>query len=198
MLKIGLTGGIGSGKSTIAELFSELGVVVIDADQISHQLTRSGSDSFKAIRQLLGDEFINAEGELDRKKIARHIFSDPEKKAALENILHPEIRQRMLQEIEQADHNAYIILSIPLLLETDFTDLVDRILVVDADDEIRIQRTRRRDDRTEQQIRAIMRQQVDRGRRLQCADDVINNNGDLVDLRNAVDQLHQQYLSMAG
>lgn len=104
----------------------------------------------------------------------------------------------MLQEIEQADHNAYIILSIPLLLETDFTDLVDRILVVDADDEIRIQRTRRRDDRTEQQIRAIMRQQVDRGRRLQCADDVINNNGDLVDLRNAVDQLHQQYLSMAG
>lgn len=80
MLKIGLTGGIGSGKSTIAELFSELGVVVIDADQISHQLTRSGSDSFKAIRQLLGDEFINAEGELDRKKIARHIFPDPEKK----------------------------------------------------------------------------------------------------------------------
>lgn len=195
MLKIGLTGGIGSGKSTVAELFSELGVSVIDADQISHQLTRSGSESFKAIRQLLGDEFINAEGELDRKKIARHIFSDPEKKAALENILHPRIRQRMLQEIEQADHNAYIILSIPLLLETNFTDLVDRILVVDADDEIRIQRTRQRDDRSEQQIRAIMRQQVERDRRLQCADDVIYNNGNLEDLRNTVDRLHQQYLA---
>ncbi|MDA3869157.1 MAG: dephospho-CoA kinase [Gammaproteobacteria bacterium] len=197
MLKIGLTGGIGSGKSTVAELFSELGVTVIDADQISHQLTRSGSDSFRAIRQLLGDEFINAEGELDRKKIARHIFSNPDKKAALENMLHPRIRQRMLQEVERAKHDAYIILSIPLLLETGFTDLIDRILVVDADDEIRIQRTRQRDDRSEQQIRAIMRQQVERDRRLQCADDVIYNNGSLEDLRNAVDRLHQQYLAMA-
>lgn len=198
MLKIGLTGGIGSGKSTVAELFSDLGVTVIDADQISHQLTRSGSDSFKAIRQLLGDGYINAEGELDRKKSARYIFSDLEKKTALENILHPEIRQRMLQEVEQAEHDAYIILSIPLLLETDFTDLVDRILVVDADEAIRIQRTRQRDDRSEQEIRAIMRQQVDRDRRLQCADDVIYNNGDLEDLRNAVERLHQQYLAMAG
>lgn len=197
MLKIGLTGGIGSGKSTVAELFSDLGVIVIDADQISHQLTRSGSDSFKAIRQLLGDEFIDAKGELDRKKIALYIFSYPEKKAALENILHPRIKQRMLQEIEQAEQGAYIILSIPLLLETDFADLVDRILVVDADDEIRIQRTRQRDDRSEQQIRAIMRQQINRDRRLQCADDIIYNNGDFEDLRSAVGRLHQQYLTMA-
>ncbi|MDT8451480.1 MAG: dephospho-CoA kinase [Gammaproteobacteria bacterium] len=197
MLKIGLTGGIGSGKSTVAELFSQLGVTVIDADQISHQLTRPGTDSFKDIRQLLGDEFINAEGELDRKKIARLIFSDPEKKAVLENILHPRIKQKMLQETEQAEHDAYIILSIPLLLETNFTDLVDRILVVDADDEVRIQRTRQRDDRSEQEIRAIMHQQVDRDRRLQCADDIIYNNGNLEDMRNIVDRLHQQYMSMA-
>ena len=196
MLKIGLTGGIGSGKSTVAEIFSDLGITIIDADIIAHQLTQPGSDSFKEIKQLLGKEYITDSGELDRKKIAQTIFSNPSKKMALEKILHPRIKQRMLQEIEQAQPSHYIILVIPLLLESDFTDLVDRIIVVDTDDEIRIKRTQQRDSRTEEQIREIMSKQIDRDHRLQQADNILNNNGNLEDLNDAVNRLHRQYMTM--
>lgn len=196
MLKIGLTGGIGSGKSTVAEMFSNLGITVIDADIIAHQLTKSETDSFKAIKQLLGEEFITKDGELDRKKIAQTIFSNPSKKIALEKILHPRIKQRMLQEIEQTKSSHYIILAIPLLLESDFTDLVDRIIVIDADDDLRIKRTQQRDDRTEEQIKNIMSNQHDREHRLQQADDILNNNGDLKDLSDAVVRLHRKYMTM--
>ena len=196
MLKIGLTGGIGSGKSTVAEMFSNLGITVIDADVIAHQLTQSGSDSFKEIKQLFGEEFISNNGELDRKKIAQTIFTNPSIKLALEKILHPRIKQHMLQEIEQAQACHYIILAIPLLLESDFTDLVDRIIVIDADDDLRIKRTQQRDSRTEKQIKDIMSHQVDRDHRLQRADDILNNNGNLDDLSDAVTRLHQQYKAM--
>lgn len=196
MLKIGLTGGIGSGKSTVTEIFSSLGITVIDADRIAHQLTQSGSDSCNDIKQLLGEEYIDAQGNLDRKKIAQTIFSDPEKKAALEKILHPRIKQQMQQAVSQAKHSPYIILAVPLLLESQFTDLVDRILVIDADDEIRIRRTQQRDNSTEAQIRRIMNQQIDRHRRLQQADDILHNNGSVADLRHAVSRLHEKYLAM--
>jgi len=196
MLKIGLTGGIGSGKSTVTEIFSSLGITVIDADRIAHQLTQPGSDSFNEIRQLFGKDFIKSDGELDRKKIAQTIFSEPSKKIALEEILHPRIKQRMLQEVVQVKSNRYIILAIPLLLESRFTDLVDRIIVVDADDDIRIRRTQQRDNSTEEQIRRIMSQQVDRDQRLQQADDILENNGSVTDLRNAVIRLHHKYLAM--
>jgi dephospho-CoA kinase len=196
MLKIGLTGGIGSGKSTVTEIFSSLGITVIDADRIAHQLTQSGSDSCNDIKQLLGEEYIDAQGNLDRKKIAQTIFSDPEKKAALEKILHPRIKQQMQQAVSQAKHSPYIILAVPLLLESQFTDLVDRILVIDADDEIRIRRTQQRDNSTEAQIRRIMNQQIDRHRRLQQADDILHNNGSVEDLRHAVSRLHEKYLTM--
>lgn len=196
MLKIGLTGGIGSGKSTVAEFFSNLGITVIDADIIAHQLTQSGSDGFKEIKQLLGEEFITKDGKLDRKKIAQTIFSNPSKKMALEKILHPKIKQRMLREIEQAKSSHYIILAIPLLFESDFTDLVDRIIVIDADDDLRIKRTQLRDDRTEEQIKDIMSHQLDREHRLQQADDILNNNGDLKDLSDAVTRLHRKYMTI--
>ncbi|MDH5611632.1 MAG: dephospho-CoA kinase [Gammaproteobacteria bacterium] len=198
MLKVGLTGGIGSGKSTVSEIFSNLGITIIDADRIAHQLMQSGSDSFNDIRQLLGDEFININGELDRKKIAQTIFSNPQKKIALEKILHPRIKQYLLQEVERFNSKSYIILEIPLLLESQFTDLVDRIIVVDADDDIRIQRTKQRDNRTEEQIRCIMNHQIDRDHRLQQADDILNNNGNIEDLRKAVTLLHHKYLAMAA
>lgn len=198
MLKIGLTGGIGSGKSTVAKIFSNLGISVIDADIIAHQLTQSGTDSFKAIKQLLGEEFINNNGELDRKKIAQTIFSNPSKKITLEKILHPRIKQRMLKEIEQAKSSHYIILAIPLLLESDFTDLVDRIIVIDADDDLRIKRTQQRDDRTKEQIKDIMSHQLDREQRLQQADDILNNNGDLKNLSDAVTRLHRKYMTMSS
>ncbi|MFC1589063.1 dephospho-CoA kinase [Pseudomonadota bacterium] len=198
MLKVGLTGGIGSGKSTVAEIFSRLGITVIDADIIAHQLTLSGSESFNEIVQLFGKEFIGNNGELDRKKIAQTIFSNLPLKIALEKILHPKIRRRIEQEIEQAKNNDYIILAIPLLLESNFTDLVDRIIVIDADDETRIKRTHQRDGRTENQIRQIMNQQFNRHDRLQQADDILINNGDLEDLEDAVIQLHHKYSAMSA
>ena len=198
MLKIGLTGGIGSGKSTVAKIFSNLGITVIDADIIAHQLTQSGTDSFKEIKQLLGEEFITKDGELDRKKIAQTIFLNPSKKITLEKILHPRIKQCMLQEIEQTKSSHYIILVIPLLLESGFTDLVDRIIVIDADDDLRIKRTQLRDDRTEEQIKDIMSHQLNREYRLQQADDVLNNNGDLKYLSDAVARLHRKYMTMSS
>ncbi len=193
MLKVGLTGGIGSGKSTVADIFSRLGITVIDADNIAHQLTQSGSESFCEIMQLLGEEFIDANGELDRKEIAQTVFSDPSIKIALEQILHPKIKQRMAQEIGQAKDDNYIILAIPLLLESNFTDLVDRIVVIDADDDTRIRRTQQRDGRSEEQIRQIMNNQIGRDDRLRQADDILENNGNLEDLKEAVTQLHHKY-----
>ena len=198
MLKIGLTGGIGSGKSTVAEMFSNFGITIIDADIIAHQLTQSGSDCFNEIKQLFGKDFINENGELNRKKIAQTVFSNPLKKTALEKILHPKIRQRILQEIEQSRHDDYIILAIPLLLESNFTDLVDRIIVVDADDDLRIHRIQQRDNRPEDQIKDIMNSQIDRGLRLQQAHDILYNNGEIQALHDAVSLLHHKYLRMSS
>lgn len=198
MLKVGLTGGIGSGKSAATEMFANLGINIIDADIISHQLTQSGSEGFYEIKRLFGDEFIASNGELDRKKIAQVIFSDPQKKTALENILHPKIKQQMLDEIELLSANNYIILAIPLLIESNFTDLVDRIIVVDTDDAARIKRIQQRDDRPDDQIRNIIKQQITRDDRLQRADDILNNNGNLDDLRAAVNKLDDKYLRIAS
>ena len=197
MLKIGLTGGIGSGKSTVADIFSSLGITVIDADRIAHQLTQAGNGGFKEIEQLLGKEFIASSGELDRKKIAQHIFSNPEKKTELENILHPKIKQKMLSEIERHKREKFIVLEIPLLIESNFSDLVDRVLVIDADNEIRINRTQQRDDRSEEQIRDIMSHQIDQDQRLIQADDIVYNNANIDKLEHSIKQLHQQYLEMS-
>ena len=198
MLKIGLTGGIGSGKSTATKMFSNLGITILDADIIAHQLTLPGSDCFNEIKQLFGEEFINNNGELDRKKIAQVIFSNTTKRIALEKILHPRIKQAMLHKIEQAKSSHYIILAIPLLLESNFKDLVDRIIVVDADNDIRIKRTQQRDNRTKEQIKDIMSHQIKREHRLRQADDILTNNGDLDELNDAVSQLHQQYMTMTS
>lgn len=198
MLRVGLTGGIGSGKSTVAEIFSELGITVIDADQIAHQLTQSNTECFNEIIQLFGKEYIAENGELNRKKIAESIFSEPSKKIALENILHPKIKQRMIQEAEKVKHGSYIIFSLPLLFESNFTDLIDKSVVIDADDEVRIERIKRRDGRTEEQIRQIMKHQIDRITRLQKADDVLYNNGDIDSLRDSVTHLHQKYLKITA
>ena len=197
MLKIGLTGGIGSGKSTVAEIFSNLGITIIDADIIAHQLTQSGSDIFKEIKKLFGEKFITNNGELDRKKIAQAVFSKPQTKIALEKILHPKVKQQILQEIEQSHSSHYIVLVIPLLFESNFTDLVDRTLVIDSNDDIRIKRIQQRDTRSEKQIKDIMANQIDREHRLQRADDILNNSGSLEDLKSAVSHLHKQYMAMA-
>lgn len=198
MLRVGLTGGIGSGKSTVAEIFSELGITVIDADRIAHQLTQSGTECFNEIIRLFGKEYIAESGELNRKKIAESVFSDPAKKIALENILHPKIKQRMIQEAKKVKHSSYIIFSVPLLFESNFTDLIDKSVVIDADDAVRIERIKRRDGRTEEQIRQIMKHQIDRNTRLQQADDILHNNGDIDSLRDSVIDLHQKYLKITA
>jgi len=198
MLKIGLTGGIGSGKSIVAELFSKLNVPVIDADVIAHQLTLPGSDCYKKIVALMGEEFITSTGKLDRKKIAQHIFTHLDSKKQLEAILHPQVRKIMLEEIENLEGSSYVILVIPLLFETDFINFVDRSLVVTAPDHLRINRIKERDGTDEKLIRNIIDSQLDQAVRTERADDILNNDKGIKDLLPAIKRLHETYLKLAG
>lgn len=198
MLKIGLTGGIGSGKSSATEFFEKLGTPVIDADVIAHQLTLPGTDTLLEISSQLGHQFITAQGELNRKKVAQFVFDHPDKKAVLENILHPRVRQSIIHELQKFALSPYVILAVPLLLETDFTELVDRILVIDAPEEIRIKRVISRDGRSANDIKAIISHQIDRKTRMEKADDVLDNSGAFDELQSLVEQLHNQYLLISG
>lgn len=198
MLKIGLTGGIGSGKSSATEIFESYGVPVIDADSIAHQLTLPGSEALLEISQQLGNQFITSQGELDRKKLAQHIFDHPDKKVILEGILHPRVRQDMLNQLHRLESSPYVILAIPLLLETNFTELVDRILVIDAPEDVRIGRVVSRDGRSADNVEAILKHQVDRETRLKRADDILDNSGSLADLKKTVAKYHNQYVQISS
>lgn len=198
MLKIGLTGGIGSGKSSTTEYFKELGVTVIDADTIAHQHTTANSEALAEISNQLGQQFISNQGELDRKKLAQHVFNHPEKKLILEKILHPRVKQGIMDKLDQLESSPYVILAIPLLLETDFAELVDRILVIDAPEDIRIQRVQERDGRSAENVISIINQQIDRKTRLEKADDVLDNSGTLAELHSSIKQLHEQYLQISS
>jgi len=156
MLKIGLTGGIGSGKSSATRIFEKLGIPVIDADVIAHQLTLPGSEALLEISEQLGDQFITSQGELNRKQLAHYIFDHPDKKMVLENILHPRVRDSINSELQKLISTPYVILAVPLLLETNFTELVDRILVINAPENIRIQRVTSRDGRSADEVKTIM------------------------------------------
>ena len=194
MLKVGLTGGIGSGKSTVARLFAEQGASVIDADDIAHQLSQE-PHIIESIRSLFGDSIVRADGALDRKQLAETVFSDNHARRQLEALLHPLVRQRMMQAVEKIDA-PYVILVVPLLLETDFHQLVDRILVVDLPVEEQMRRVKLRDSRPESQIRAIIEQQISRDERLRQADDIIDNSLPETDLKPVVASLHRRYLSL--
>ncbi len=193
MLKVGLTGGIGSGKTTVSRLFEEAGAGIIDTDLISHQLSQS-LEIVQAIATTLGEQAINPDSSLNRAAIAEIIFDDNAKKQQLEAILHPKIRQQVELQLQQLHENPYVIIVVPLLLETDFHTLVDRVLVVDVPVDTQKQRVIQRDDRSEQQVQQIIDQQCDRDIRLQKADDVIDNSVDLTQLQQQVTQLHQKYL----
>jgi dephospho-CoA kinase len=195
--KVGLTGGIGSGKSTVADLFSELGVSVIDADRLAHQLTAPGGAAIEPIRAMFGPEFIEPLGALDRARMRDRVFSDAAAKKALESILHPMIRVETDRQAAQAT-SEYVILMIPLLVETgDPHARCDRVLVVDCPESLQIERAMARSKLARDAVEAIMTAQVSRAERLRRADDVIDNSGTPESLRPQVEKLHASYRVLA-
>lgn len=196
MLIIGLTGGIGSGKSTVCAIFRELGVPVVDADVVARQVVEPGQPALGQVRAAFGDEIIGAEGRLDRARLGKLVFDDPARRKRLEAILHPAIRQAMLDQAKQLQA-PYCIFAIPLLIEVGQTDMVDRVLVVDAADALRRQRLKQRDAMDDARIDTIFAAQLDREARLARADDIIRNEADRDQLRTQVMDLHNRYSELA-
>jgi dephospho-CoA kinase len=195
-LRIGLTGGIASGKSTVARRFVELGVPVIDADEAARTVVAPGKPGLAQVFERFGSEVVGENGELDRSALRDLIFRDPGSRRDLEAILHPLIRADMERSAELAV-GPYVVMAIPLLVEGDSRQRVDRVLVVDVDEAMQLQRVRARDGGTEDQARAILASQASRSARLAAADDVLLNTGTVTELRQAVDRLHAQYLRLA-
>jgi len=196
-LRIGLTGGIGSGKTTVSNLFAELGVQIIDADVLAHEITRNNHPALEQIRLAFGPEFIDAEGNLDRNRMRQRVFENPAERKRLEGILHPIIREEM-NALGDACNDAYCIFSIPLLIEGGNIHRVDRILVIDADEARRRVWIKQRSGLSDAEIDGIFSAQVNREQRLAAADDVIDNNGTPSDLVPQVNQLHQKYMNLAS
>lgn len=196
-LVIGLTGGIGSGKSTCAALFSELGVPVIDADELAHALVAPGEPALADIIAEFGPEYLAADGTLDRGRLRQLVFAEPASRHRLEAILHPLIIININRLIESVQA-PYCIVSIPLLLETGQSDLVDRILVIDVPEALQLSRTAARDRLAVDEIRPVLETQANRSTRLAAADDVISNTGSLDELAAKVQALHEEYLSLSA
>ena len=193
MFRIGLTGGVASGKSTVAEIFTQLGAAVVDTDAVAREVVAPGEPGLRAVAEAFGTEILLPSGELDRRALRSVVFSDPKRRQLLESILHPLIRARTLQLIDALEA-PYAIVVVPLLLETGFAELVERILVVDCPQTQQLERLRRRDDIDETEARAMLAAQIDRQARLARADDVIDNSGSLEATRRQVETLHEQYL----
>jgi dephospho-CoA kinase len=195
---VGLTGGIGSGKSAAASLFANLGASVVDTDVIAHKLTGPAGPAMPALKAAFGQAIAAADGSLDRPAMRRLAFSDPSARSRLETILHPLIREESRRLCEMAD-GAYVVLVVPLLLESnDYRQRVQRVLVVDCPETSQISRVMSRSGLPEDEVRRIMAAQVSRTQRLGAADDVIENGGSLEDLKTQVQALHQSYLKLAG
>ncbi len=194
--RIGLTGGIGSGKSSVAEQFRTLGVPVIDTDAIAAELVQPGQPGLQRVADLFGSEILKRDGTLDRHRLRRLVFADPAQRHRLEQALHPLIRSEMRRRIEQLDA-PYCILEIPLLLESGWNGEVDRILVVDTPQQLQIERAARRDNISREEVKQVIEAQSGREERLAAADDIISNDGDLEQLQRRVEQLHRFYLQHA-
>ena len=197
MLVVTLTGGIGSGKSTVARIFAELGAPVIDADLVAREVVEPGSPALTEIESAFGPGVLDGEGNLRRDRLREQVFSDPAARRRLEAIMHPRIREIMVRRLSGLNA-PYAILVIPLLLETDQTDLGDRTLVVDLPESLQIERVKRRDHLEDARIKTILEAQCDRSARLNAADDVIDNQGDPEKLREQVEKLHQRYLALTA
>lgn len=196
-LVIGITGGIGSGKTTVANLFSSLGVPVIDADELAREVVEPEQPAYEEILRLFGTGIALQSGELDRRQLRARAFTDPEARVQLEAIVHPRVYAKMQQLLNSLD-TAYAIVVVPLLIESGGRDLVDRVLVVDSPEQLQIARTNRRDGTTPEVIEKILAAQLDRGARLSAADDVIENDGAEEALTEAVYALDHQYRSEAA
>ena len=197
LLRVGLTGGIGSGKTTVKNFFNELGSPTIDADEISHRITKPGQAAFDEVVALFGKESLDETGNLDRKRLRALIFDEPGLKQKLEAIIHPRVRAQIREFTDRVDY-PYCIICIPLLLETGAQSTVDRVLVVDAPKELQVARVSRRDNADERQTRSIMRSQAGREQRLHAAHDIIVNDGNISDLKAQVDNLHERYKLMGS
>ncbi|MDE0310445.1 MAG: dephospho-CoA kinase [Acidiferrobacterales bacterium] len=196
MLTVGITGGIGSGKSAAADRFAELGVPVIDADVIARQIVEPGRPACSKVIETFGAEFAAADGGLDRGKLRKLVFSDSGKITRLEDILHPEIHAEILRRL--SDLSApYAVVVIPLLAESKRSYPLDRVLVIDAPSQLQISRVSDRDGETAQEVEKIISLQATRKDRLRVADDVISNTGTRQSLTSAVDELHSKYLAIA-
>ncbi|MCE9633752.1 MAG: dephospho-CoA kinase [Methylophilales bacterium] len=198
MLVIGLTGGIGSGKSTVAELFASLGIAITDTDVIAHQLTAVGQPALEEIASAFGKEILQKDGSLNRPLLRKSVFADVEAKKKLENILHPRIREAVKAELAEATKAPYRIVVVPLLLETGaYEGIINRVLVVDCPEQQQLQRVLARSSLTEAEARAIMATQSSREQRLHRADDVITNDAEQEKLNHQVSELHKKYLTLA-
>jgi len=198
-LLIGLTGGIGSGKSTVASLFEKLGARIIDTDEIARQITQPDGAAIPAIREAFGSAYIDSNGALNRQKMRELVFSDPAEITRLESILHPAIYKLSMQMAAAITPAAYTLLVVPLLFESpEYRDHLHRSLVVDCPEEMQISRTMQRSNLSQADAQSIMAQQLPRAQRTSFADDVIHNDTDIPNLTTQITQLHCKYLTISG
>jgi dephospho-CoA kinase len=198
MFSVGLTGGIASGKTTISNLFAALGVPIIDTDVISRDLLAPGEQAYHQVCAHFGDEILQANREIDRSALRKIIFSSPQQKSWLETMLHPLIFQRSHDAIVENSRARYVLVVVPLLFETNFQSLVDRILVVDCPSDQQIKRLVKRDNIDETLAHSMLKQQLSNAERLKRAHDVIKNRDDDADLASQVAALHRSYTIMAA
>jgi dephospho-CoA kinase len=195
-LRVALTGGIGSGKSTVASRFQMLGAPIIDSDVISREIVKPGKPCFTTIINEFGTDLLTDENDLDRRKLRSIIFNDSEAKITLEKILHPVIYQEINAQVSRLDY-PYCLVVVPLLIETKATDKFDRILLIDIPEHLQIKRATERDETSTKSIEDIIKSQASRELRLKYADDLIDNNVKIDELNNAIQTLHEKYLRLS-
>ncbi|WP_347453469.1 dephospho-CoA kinase [Acinetobacter sp. ANC 7454] len=193
---LGLTGGIGSGKSAASDWFERRGIVVVDADVVAREIVEVGQPALLKIKETFGDWVLHEDGSLNRRTLREHIFQSTEARKALESITHPAIRQSIIQQLQQAQ-SPYVILVSPLLFETNQHELTDHTLLIDASEELQIHRASQRDHQTVEQIKKIIAAQMPRTQKQQLADDIVVNDGHLDHLYAHLEKLHEQYLKRA-
>ena len=194
---IGLTGGIGSGKTAVSDIFASQGIDIVDADLASRVVVEKGKPALDKISKHFGAEILSENGELNRPKLREIIFKAPEERQWLESLLHPIIAEQIRYELDSSK-SPYCILVSPLLLETEQKDFCDSLLIVDVPEKFQVQRTALRDNVPEEQVESIMATQIDRAKRLSLADEIIVNDGTLEDLKKKVMDRHLKYLSLIG